>query len=132
MFEIKHTVHMPDLLPAITALAKLIQGSIYEVQPHEAFIPASVPEPTPTTASVVQAQTFVTEIPAAAPVPPTTAAPQYTIEAIANTGASLVQAGKMAQLQGLLQQFNIQAVTQLPQEQYGAFATALRGLGAQI
>jgi hypothetical protein len=43
-----------------------------------------------------------------------------------------MDAGKTADLQALLKSFGVQALTQLPKEQYGAFATALRGLGARI
>ena len=39
---------------------------------------------------------------------------------------------KLAALNGLLQQFGLQSLTQLPQEQTAAFVQAMRGLGAQI
>ena len=67
-----------------------------------------------------------------APAVAPTAAPAYTTEQIAKAGAELAQAGKMPQLMALLQQHGVQAVTQLRPEQYGEFATALRGLGAQL
>ena len=54
------------------------------------------------------------------------------MDQIAKEGAELAQAGKMPQLMALLQQYGVQAVTQLRPEQYGEFATALRGLGAQL
>jgi hypothetical protein len=38
----------------------------------------------------------------------------------------------MQQLLELLGRYGVQAVTQLKPEQYGAFATELRALGAQI
>lgn len=68
--------------------------------------------------------------PVATPAP--TAAPSYTSEQLAKVGADLVQAGKMPQLLALLAQYGVQAVTQLPPEQYGPFALALRGLGGNI
>lgn len=88
--------------------------------------------------------------PAAAPVPPVAApvappapapaapsvpvggAPTYTLDQIAKAGASLVDAGKMEPLLALLSRYGVQAVTQLAPEHYGAFATELRALGAQI
>lgn len=88
--------------------------------------------------------------PAAAPVPPVAApvappapapaapsvpvggAPTYTLDQIAKAGASLVDAGKMEPLLALLTRYGVQAVTQLAPEHYGAFATELRALGAQI
>ncbi len=64
---------------------------------------------------------------------PVTAAPQqYTIEQLQVAAAGLTGSGKMPQVMGILQNFGIQALTELPQEQYGAFAAALRGAGAQI
>ena len=67
-----------------------------------------------------------------APTVPVTGAPTYTLDQISRAGASLVDAGKMQQLLELLGRYGVQAVTQLKPEQYGAFATELRGLGAQI
>lgn len=70
----------------------------------------------------------------AVPVAPTTPTPGYTLEQLSTAGANLTRAdpSKMAQLVALLQQYGVQAVTQLAPEHYGAFATALRGLGAAI
>jgi hypothetical protein len=42
------------------------------------------------------------------------------------------QAGKTEQLQALLARYNVQALTQLDPSQYGAVATELRAIGAQI
>ena len=67
-----------------------------------------------------------------APTVPVTGAPTYTLDQISRAGASLVAAGKMQQLLELLGHYGVQAVTQLKPEQYGAFATELRGQGAQI
>lgn len=101
-------------------------------------VSASVPSPiyTPgvqpqTAVPTAPASNFTPAIPQAAPVAPT-AAPAYTLEQISKAGADLAAAGKTPQLLGLLQQFGIQAVNMLPEAQYGAFATALRGLGAQL
>ena len=40
--------------------------------------------------------------------------------------------GRQKDLQNLLAQFGVTALPQLMKEQYGAFATALRGMGAPI
>lgn len=68
----------------------------------------------------------------AAPAVPVAGAPTYTLDQIAKAGASLVDAGKMEPLLALLSRYGVQAVTQLAPEHYGAFATELRALGAQI
>lgn len=63
-----------------------------------------------------------------------TAAPTYTLDQISQAAAMLMDMGPQQHqaLMGLLQQFGVPALTALPKEQYGAFATALRGLGAKI
>ncbi|BAK97386.1 hypothetical protein OBV_01880 [Oscillibacter valericigenes Sjm18-20] len=96
--------------------------------PSPVYMPGVQPQTAVPTAPVAN---FTPAIPSMAPVTPT-AAPAYTLEQISKAGADLAAAGKTPQLLGLLQQFGIQAVNMLPKEQYGAFATALRGLGAQL
>ena len=79
------------------------------------------------------------QVPTAAPVSPPTpaaapvAAPAaYTLEQLQHAAGELVRTNKQAALMALLTQFNIPSLIQLPKEQYGAFATALRGIGAMI
>ena len=45
---------------------------------------------------------------------------------------TLMDAGRMNDLQALLAQFGINSLPELPESQRGAFATALRGMGAKI
>ena len=61
-----------------------------------------------------------------------TATATYTIDQLAYAASPLIDAGKLPELQALLGQFGVNILTELPAEQYGAFATALRGLGAKI
>lgn len=56
----------------------------------------------------------------------------YTLEDLQRASSTLVQAGKIQILKGLLEEFNSPALTSLPLEQYGAFALRLRELGAAI
>ena len=63
---------------------------------------------------------------------PVAAAPTYSRDQIMTAGAALIDAGKINELMGLLNAFGVQAVTQLKQDQLGAFATELRKLGAQL
>jgi hypothetical protein len=56
----------------------------------------------------------------------------YTMEQLAVAATQLVDAGRRIELVSLLSSFGVQALTSLPKEQYGAFATQLRGLGAKI
>lgn len=70
------------------------------------------------------------QAPVQQPVPTTTQT--YTQDQLAVAATQLMDAGKLQELHGLLQQFGVQALTQLPKGQYGAFATALRQMGAKI
>lgn len=104
--HIEITIHCPEL----AMLANALQAKA---------APAPTPDPAPA--------------PSAPPVTAApTAAPQYTLEQIMKAGAGLVQAGKMEQLSALMTQYGVNDVTKLPPAQYGAFATALRGLGAAL
>lgn len=92
------------------------------------------------------------QVPEAAPVPAVTEAPEaairepeavpqsvpvaapalYSLDDLARAGMSLMDQGRQADLQQLLHQFGVSALPQIPKEQYGAFATALREMGAPI
>jgi hypothetical protein len=93
--------------------------------------PAPVSAPTPPPAPV--AVPVATTPPAPAPVPtvPTTAQ-AYTQDQLALAASGLMDTGKLAELQQLLKSFGVPSLVQLPKEQYGAFATKLREMGAKI
>ncbi len=100
------------------------------VVPVAAPVPVA-PATVPTAAPVPVAPA---PVPAAPPAPAAipTAAPTYTLDALARAGAALAQSGKMQEALALLAKYGVQTVNQLKPEQYGAFATELRALGAQI
>lgn len=110
------TIQAPELVNAILALAQALEQK--QVQPSA---PAPVQEQAPTQPSA----------PAPAPAVPTTAQ-TYTKDQLAVAATQLVDAGRREELVQLLSQFGVSALTQLPKEQYGAFATALRQMGAKI
>lgn len=56
----------------------------------------------------------------------------YDINQIAVAATGLVDTGRQQDLLNLLAKFGVQALTQLDKSQFGAFATELRGLGANI
>ena len=66
----------------------------------------------------------------AAAVP--TAQSSYTLDDLARAGMTLMDSGRQGDLLQLLARFGVDAIPALPQAQYGAFATALREMGAQI
>lgn len=88
----------------------------------------TVPVQTQTVQQTVPTQQTVQTVQTAVPV----TEKAYTLEDLQRASSTLVQAGKIQLLQGLLQEFNSLALTTLPVEQYGAFALRLRELGAAI
>lgn len=84
--------------------------------------------PTQTVQQTVPVQQTVQPVQTVVPV----AEKAYTLEDLQRASSTLVQAGKIQLLQGLLQEFNSLALTTLPVDQYGAFALRLRELGAAI
>lgn len=98
-------------------------------QPSPAPVPVTpVPVAQPAAAPAPVAQPAPAPTPAAAP----TTARAFRFEDIQLAATSLCDTGKRAEVLALLAKYGIQALSALPAEQYGAFATELRGLGAKI
>ena len=145
MLEMIVKIEAPELAASINKLADAISGhapaaSMATVGPALVAAPVEAPAPVnPAHAPVgmtAPAQpvgpTSAAPGNTAAPAVPVSSAPNYTLDQISRAGASLVDAGKMQQLLQLLSRYGVQAITQIQPEQYGAFATELRALGAQI
>lgn len=113
-----------------TGISQVVTPDI--VQPVTPVTPVA---PTQTATPVVPTQTATT-VAQVEPVAPTAQVPvsekTYTLEDIQRASAALVQGGKIAQLQALLQQFNAISLAHLSQDNFGAFALKLRELGADI
>lgn len=122
--------------PAAPAAAPVSPAPVNPTQGPAPTMAAPVvapsPSPTPVTNAPTAGPTSAAPGNTPAPAVPVAGAPTYTLDQISRAGASLVDAGKMQQLLELLGRYGVQAVTQLKPEQYGAFATELRALGAQI
>lgn len=103
---------------ALSQAAAAPAQPIVTQQPAVAVAPASTPSPSQGQAPV---QTAV----------PTTAQ-SYSADDLARAAMTLMDAGRMNDLQALLAQFGINSLPELPESQRGAFATALRGMGAKI
>lgn len=127
---------VPAPAPAPVAPAPVPMPPQPPVNPAPA--PQAAPIPYPTTATTASPMTAPAPAPSApapsSPVVPGTEPPKFSIDDIARAGAELAQQGpdKITALTGLLQQFGLQAVTQLRPDQMGPFVLALRGLGARI
>lgn len=118
MFEIHVSISCPDLLAAAQLLTK---GHTAHAVPTNTT--SAVTDPPP--ASAVQTAAFAV---------PLSAAPTYSMAQIAKAGADLISQnpGMLPQVNALLSQYGVRAVTEVKPEDYGAFATALRGMGAKI
>lgn len=101
----------------ISSVPTSVSQPVQEIQNVVPITPAQNTAP-------VQTQPVQTAVP--------TAAKTYTLEDLQRASGALVQAGKIQQLQGLLQQFNAVSLAHLAQENFGAFALKLRELGADI
>ncbi len=160
--EIKITVHIPDLAQLASAIQSLGDAIVVHAGPQpESFQPAEPKTAISTKRRTYKydpgARAAQTTIAAAVPTAPTTVTPApavpvtpqpvvqaeqpapvpttqqtYTMEQLAVAATQLVDAGRREELVGLLGQFGVQALTALPKEQYGAFATALRQMGAKL
>ncbi|MGM0776952.1 MAG: hypothetical protein ACQEXE_10250 [Bacillota bacterium] len=149
-------IKAPELANAILALASAL-GNATQVSPVMSEGPQAVqvnqatqappvqsepvhmvtpqqapPQPVPTAVPVAQNQ-----VPQAPPVAPPqqavpTATTSYSMDQLAVAATQLVDANRRDDLLQLLASFGVQALTALPKEQYGAFATKLRELGAKI
>lgn len=153
-------IKAPELATAILALAEALKGTSLST-PQAPVTPTATPvqpvqpvQPEPVQQHVYQAPpvqqqapvhptnavpiTPVQQPPAQqqAPVAPPQAVPTstatYTMDQLAVAATQLVDAGRRDELLQLLSSFGAQALMQLPKEQYGAFATKLREMGARI
>lgn len=106
----------------ISSVPTNVNQPVQEIQNVVPITPAQNTAPVQT--QPVQTQPVQTAVP--------TTAKTYTLEDLQRASGALVQAGKIQQLQGLLQQFNAVSLAHLAQENFGAFALKLRELGADI
>ena len=139
--DIKITITSPDLHDALLALAEAINTAGL---PWGNPVAASAPQPDPTVSRTQQQATAaqyaqeamhtqpVAAQPAApqpvAPQPLTAPAQEYTLQQIAIWAVAL-QERNLPRLRQILAAFGVQALTQLPKEQYGAFVDALAAEG---
>lgn len=145
MLEMKITITAPDLSEAINNLARAIGlavtnpvGMTIGVVPtnttcaaaEENTPPAEVYTPPAPTVPVSGASSSAAAI-SPAPIVPT-AAPQYTLEMIANAGTALIDAGKLDEVSALLAKHGVDVLTALDPACYGSFVAELRALGAAI
>lgn len=114
---------------------RMVSGN--KEEPVAQPVPVSAPATSIPVSAATSVPTQTTPVPAKAGAPASaaavpTAGTSYTLDQLARAAITLVDSGRQADLQQLLAQFGVEALPVLSKEQYGAFATALRGMGAQI
>lgn len=117
----KILLDLTDVLPKATV--SIDSQKVAEVLEENNHPTQQQPQAVPTQQAPVQQQQ-----PQAVP----TSAPTYSFDQLAVAATQLMDAGRMADLQQLLSSFGVQALMELPETQFGAFATKLRELGAKI
>lgn len=142
MLEVKIIIEATELANAINNLAAAMGGAKHPISAQTAVPAAQTTAPAAQAAAPATQQTAAPTAPAPAsaaapmnyPAPgvPLAQPPKYTVDQIMAAGAMLMDAGKVNELMNLLHSFGVQAVMDLKPEQLGAFATALRELGAKI
>ncbi len=146
MNEIRIVIEgLNELTEAVKTLALAVSGGTVQTETQQipvqtmpaagmqtAPVPVATPQQSYGQMPVQQAPVATqTSVPVTS-VPTTAMAQGYTLEQLQVAAAGLSSMGKMPQVMGILQQFGIRAMTELPRERYGEFATALREAGAQI
>lgn len=119
---------------AQTVTAPTVQQASPQTMPAQVVAPQTQPY----SAQIAQANQLPVgamtgqAAPQAAPVAVPTTERTYTLDELASAAMQLMDKGLQPQLQELLAGYQVEALPLLSREQYGHFATALRGLGAQI
>lgn len=137
MLEAKLTITIEA--PALTEALRRLSDAQLNRQLASDFIAESAARdqaaaPVPVPAPSAPAQTGLAHQEAPTPAVPLSTAPSFTLEQVAKAGSDLLSAQpeKMPELLALLEQYGVRAVADLPADRLGAFATALRGLGAKL
>lgn len=118
---------VPDVQTAGVPAAPAVPtgGAPVTGMPTAPVAPAAAGSPVVATAPVTQpAAPSVSSVP--------TSTRTYTPDDLARAAMALMDSGRQNELIGLLAQFGVSSIPELKGDQLGAFATALRGMGAQI
>ena len=124
---------------AVNSAANVVPAHEPSPQVTPAEAPAEAPAaPAPATEPITLENTPNTpEIPKATPDAPVAAVPvapakEYSLDELLTATAPLMDAGKIADLQALMQKYCVASMMEIPKEKYGELATDLRALGAKL
>lgn len=122
------TVTEPD--SAVPPAAGPISGAVPVQTPPS--MPPQAQTAVPVQTPVQQTPPAPVAPPVSRPAPVPTSNQTYVLDDLARAAITLMDSGRQSDLMGLLSWFGVDSLPALPKEQYGAFATALRGMGARI
>lgn len=114
----------PQVTPAEAPAAPA--PAVEKATPAPATEPITL-ESTPNTPEIPKATPDA--LVAAVPVAP---AKEYSLDELLTATAPLMDAGKIADLQALMQKYGVASMMEIPKEKYGELATDLRALGAKL
>lgn len=150
MSEIIIKIEAPELTQAINNLANALDSSSKNLQGKPSFATAVPTNDAPITQAPTSAapQSFVPtqSVPITRIAPPAmstpasasvstqapTSVPLYSIEQFQSAIAPLLDAGKVSQVQQLVQSFGVATLMEIPKERYGEFANGLRNIGGVL
>ena len=92
--------------------------------------PSMMPTPVQTAPATQQTPVQQTQVPS--PVPTSAVVNTYTRDQLAVAASGLINMGKQQRLLEILHGFGVQALTELPENLYGAFAGAIKVEGAVL
>nr|DAW25852.1 MAG TPA: activated protein kinase C receptor [Caudoviricetes sp.] len=122
-----------ELHPDMDAVAPKAEASA----PAPAVTASPAPAPTPTPAPALEPTAPAPAPAPKAPEPPVAAVPtapakDYSLDELLTATAPLMDAGKISELQALMQKYGVASMMEIPKERYGELATDLRALGARL
>lgn len=148
MSEITIKIEAPEIAQAINNLANALSGENSQDKPAfkavaptnnmpTAQVPTSaMPQPAvpAQTVPVTQITPPAVQMPVSAPVAvqAPTSVPSYSLEQFRTAITPLLDAGKVAQVQQLVQSFGVATLMEIPKERYGEFANGLRSIGGVL
>lgn len=138
-----------ELSPDVGAMTAELHPNM-DAAPTVAPALQAAPAPTTETPATVQAPSAPAPVTPVAPAPaapstpdpatpeppvatvPTAPAKEYSLDELLTATAPLMDAGKIADLQALMQKYGVASMMEIPKEKYGELATDLRALGAKL
>lgn len=139
MIDVSITLKAEDsFLKALNAIAQIFtsakSGAIELPKENTASAPITQVTPPVSQSAPIPTTETIPPVTQSAPIQaaPITQPSEYTLEQLSYAAAPLMDAGKMQELIGVMQEFGVKSLQELPKDKYGLFATRIRTLGAKI